>query len=252
MRSLSVAGLSLTLAGLCAVKASEESEACSKVLGFNESSGPKDRSHQDLTFCDEHHERTCCERNNTKQIRSLFASFSHERSGRCAQMARLAFCSVCDGDVGTGMKAEDNMVILCPSFCRLWFDSCSEDFFAPGNAGAGSVAPCGPSALVCSPLKEITEDPVAFCRGAGFQVAELEDSHDEVCFDGVPAAKMKGKAPRAPWTPPKRKEPTMWSRAMDEARWRSRRFLNFLEDNAPGFAIAIVAATVAWNIIARG
>lgn len=249
-------GLSLAFsvfARLCAVEASEEepSETCSKALGFNESSGPKDRSFQDLTFCDEHHERTCCERNHTKQVRSLFAGFSHERSGRCAQMARLAFCSVCDGDVGTGSKAQENLVILCPSFCRLWFESCAEDFFAPGTAGAGSVAPCGPNALVCSPLSEITKDPAAFCQGAGFQVAELEDG-DEPCYDGVPASKMRGKAPRAPWSPPKRKEPTIWSRAMDAWRRGSRGFINFLEDNAPGFAIAIVAATVAWNLVARG
>lgn len=107
-RRTQLAVLAVTLA-LCRLCAAEE-EICSKVLGFNESSGPKDRSYQDLSFCDEHHHRTCCEKNHTKQVRSLFAGFSHERSGRCAQMGRLAFCSICDGDVGTGMKAQDNLV----------------------------------------------------------------------------------------------------------------------------------------------
>ncbi|CAJ1448404.1 unnamed protein product [Effrenium voratum] len=96
----------LLMLQLCAAGAeSEQEESCSKVLGFNESSGPKDRSSQDLSFCDEHHKRTCCEKNHTKQVRTAFAAFSHERSGRCAQLGRLAFCSLCDGDVGIGMKA---------------------------------------------------------------------------------------------------------------------------------------------------
>ncbi|CAK9040693.1 unnamed protein product [Durusdinium trenchii] len=230
----------------------EPGEPCSKALGFNESSGPKDRSNQDLSFCDEHHKRTCCERNHTKQVRTAFAGFSHERSGRCAQMGRLAFCSICDGDVGIGIKAQDSLVVLCPSFCRLWFESCAQDFFAPGTS-AGSVAPCGPSALVCSPLSEITEegaatsgfeDPAAFCSGAGFEVAESEDAAEEPCFDGVPAAKMRGKAPRAPWTPPRRKEPSLWRRAMDS--WYRSGVPFWLEENAPGLAIAIVAAAVGW------
>ncbi|CAK9040692.1 unnamed protein product [Durusdinium trenchii] len=264
----------------------EPGEPCSKALGFNESSGPKDRSNQDLSFCDEHHKRTCCERNHTKQVRTAFAGFSHERSGRCAQMGRLAFCSICDGDVGIGIKAQDSLVVLCPSFCRLWFESCAQDFFAPGTSAAkltdfgnsvictfefggrssryqeqgcsrtaldlwvrwtfcqGSVAPCGPSALVCSPLSEITEDPAAFCSGAGFEVAESEDAAEEPCFDGVPAAKMRGKAPRAPWTPPRRKEPSLWRRAMDS--WYRSGVPFWLEENAPGLAIAIVAAAVGW------
>ncbi|CAJ1348524.1 unnamed protein product [Effrenium voratum] len=215
------------------------------VLGFNESSGPKDRSSQDLSFCDEHHKRTCCEKNHTKQVRTAFAAFSHERSGRCAQLGRLAFCSLCDGDVGIGMKVSENLILLCPSFCKLWFQSCADDYFAPGTGGAGSVAPCGPSALVCSPLSEITQDPAAFCAGVGgFEVAEAEEGADEFCYDGVPAAKMKGKAPRAPWSPPKRKERTMWRRMMDE--WYRSGIPYWVEENAPGIAIAIVAAAVAW------
>ena len=149
------------------------------------------------------------------------------------------------------MKAQDNLVTLCPSFCRLWFESCADDFFAPGSAGLGSVAPCGPSALVCSPLMEITQDSAAFCKGAGFHVTEVEDV-DEPCYDGVPAAKMKGKAVRAPWTPPKRPEPTLLKRAMEYWRVGSTKAMRFLEENAPGLAIALVAAAVAWNLVGRG
>ncbi|CAE8668050.1 unnamed protein product, partial [Polarella glacialis] len=90
---------------------------CSKVLGFNETWGPRDRSKQDLQFCTEHHQRTCCQRNHSRTVLASFAPFSYERSAQCAQMSRLALCSVCDGDVGTGMKAQANLIVLCPSFC---------------------------------------------------------------------------------------------------------------------------------------
>merc|ERR1712187_958161 len=106
----------------------------------------------------EHHKRTCCERNHTKQVYGFFSSFSFERSAECAQMSRLAFCSTCDGDVGVGMKSRMNQVVLCPSFCTRWFKACFQDFFAPGGS-ANRIQSCGPSSLVCSPLSEITENP---------------------------------------------------------------------------------------------
>eukprot|EP00913_Durusdinium_trenchii_P032129 g30087.t1 len=89
-----------------------------------------------------------------------------------------------DGDVGIGIKAQDSLVVLCPSFCRLWFESCAQDFFAPGTSAA-KLTDFGNS-----------------------------DAAEEPCFDGVPAAKMRGKAPRAPWTPPRRKEPSLWRTAV--------------------------------------
>merc|ERR1740130_2382879 len=63
----------------------QEGEMCSKALGFNESAGPKDRNNQDLQFCNEHHKRTCCEKNHSRQVLTYFGAFAHDRSTRCTQ-----------------------------------------------------------------------------------------------------------------------------------------------------------------------
>lgn len=206
--------------------AGEEADAkCSKALGFNETSGPKDRSFQDLQFCEEHHKRTCCERNHTRQALVSFALWSHDRSQRCSQMGRLAVCGICDGDVGVGAKARLNSVLLCPSFCQHWFRACQQDFFAP--SGSGGLQPCNPGSLVCSPLGEITEDSTSFCSSVGFSVAESED--EDVCFDGVPAATSRGKAERAPYTRPQGHGPPWWRQYIserlisDQHLWRMQR-----------------------------
>jgi len=202
--------LQLYSVGAGAVERPEEK--CSKALGFNESTGPKDRSNQDLQFCNEHHKRTCCEKNSTRQVLTQFGAFAHERSQRCAQMSRLALCSLCDGDVGSGIKSRLNTILLCPTFCKQWFQACYEDLFSPGGS-AGGLMPCMPNALVCSPLGEITEDSVTFCRSlpGGFDVADTEDEPEQ-CFDGVPAARSRGSGPRAPYSKPKWQPPPWWRR----------------------------------------
>eukprot|EP00931_Biecheleriopsis_adriatica_P065644 TRINITY_DN40136_c0_g1_i1.p1 TRINITY_DN40136_c0_g1~~TRINITY_DN40136_c0_g1_i1.p1 ORF type:complete len:290 (-),score=50.69 TRINITY_DN40136_c0_g1_i1:120-989(-) len=242
--------LMLQLSAAAGASSPEPEETCSKALGFNESSGPKDRSSQDLQFCQEHHKRTCCERNTTRQVLSSFAAFAHERSGRCAVMSRLALCSLCDGDVGIGAKVRDNMILLCPSFCKRWFEACADDFFAPGKSGAGSVAPCTPGSLVCSPLREISEDPASFCAGVGgFAVAPTEDDEDseERCYDGVPSAQTKGKATRAHWERPRPKEKPWWRRLLD--RIERVRLPYWVEANAPAMIVACVAIVIAWFLV---
>mmetsp|Transcript_42274 Transcript_42274/g.134288 ORF Transcript_42274/g.134288 Transcript_42274/m.134288 type:complete len:292 (-) Transcript_42274:40-915(-) len=236
---------------LYAVGAGEEDtqESCSKALGFNESSGPRDRSNQDLQFCNEHHKRTCCERNHTRQVLSSWSAFSHDRSPRCAQMSRLALCSTCDGDVGTGAKARANSVLLCPSFCSRWFQSCYEDFFAPGGSSAG-LQPCGPGSLVCSPLNEITEDHTTFCSGIGdFAVAEDEEGLDS-CYDGVPAAKARGKAPRAHWVKPAPAGKPWWRRILSSSQQLQlhRMMTESLQSLAPGLVVSFVAVIFAWYV----
>lgn len=202
-------------------------EPCHKSLGFNESSGPKDRSFQDLQFCDEHHKRTCCEKNHTRQILTQFSAFAHDRSPRCAQMSRLALCSLCDGDVGSGIKLRMNSVLLCPSFCARWFQACVEDLFAP--SGAGGIQPCMPSSVVCSPLGEITEDSATFCRSLslpnGFDVADGEDESNH-CVDGVPAARSRGKGPKQPYTRPEPVRPPWW-RTLQQQMYRDATYLQY-------------------------
>jgi len=165
---------------------------------------------------------------------------------RCVQMSRFALCSVCDGDVGVGIKARANLVKLCPSFCKRWFDACAEDFFAPGST-KGRVTPCGPGSFVCSPLEEIMQDPVAFCSGIGdFVVAESEDPLEDACYDGVPAALSKGKGPRARWDRPQPYVKPWWRRLLDRIQyhWVTR----WLEENTPGIVIACCAAIFAWYL----
>ena len=62
-------------------------------------------------------------------------------------------------------------------------------------------------------------------------------------------ARWEGKLPGPPGHHPSAKSQRFGVEAMDAWRRGSRGFINFLEDNAPGFAIAIVAATVAWNLL---
>jgi len=189
-------------------------EKCSKALGFNESMAPRDRAFQDLQFCNEHHKRTCCEKNHTRQVLAQFGPFSHERSTRCTQMSKLALCSMCDGDVGAAIKSRLNSIMLCPSFCAQWFQACAEDLFA-ASGGSGALVPCMPSMVVCSPLGEITEDPAVFCRSmSGFAVADSEDSEEEQCYDGVPAARSRGKGEKQPYTRPQAAVPPWWRKAM--------------------------------------
>mmetsp|Transcript_52124 Transcript_52124/g.124155 ORF Transcript_52124/g.124155 Transcript_52124/m.124155 type:complete len:298 (+) Transcript_52124:89-982(+) len=224
-------------------------ENCSAALGFNSSSGPKDRSKQDLQFCTEHHKRTCCERNHTRQVLSWYGLFSTERSEKCMRLSRLVGCGLCDGDVGVGMKSESNLVLLCPSLCERWFQACSDDFFASSGSGA-TLQPCGSSSLVCSPLHEITEDPRSFCESAGgFSVAE-EEELDE-CFDGVPAARSRGRGPKAPYSPPGQDSGTWWRRFQKEAvRWMQDTARSAsLEAYLPACVVGAVGIFFAWYLM---
>lgn len=234
-----------------------DDQTCSKALGFNESSGPKDRSYQDLISCDEHHKRTCCEKNHTAKLHNSVAFFVQERSPRCAKMGQLAMCSLCDGDVGAGVTSLGNLVSLCPSFCSRWFKACVEDFFAPAGSGEG-LQPCGHGNLVCSPLGEITQDPEVFCKriqaplGAAFLVADTED--DDSCFDGVPAAKTRGPAVKAPYTRPMRRAsfPEWWRRYLpflpEVDIYTLNRISKTMEDNLPGIMIACAALFFGWYV----
>lgn len=231
--------LQLYAAGAGGAEAPATEGPCSKALGFNESEGPKDRSGQDLQFCTEHHKRTCCERNRTRQVLTSWTSFAHERSARCGQMSRLALCSACDGDVGAGLKSQQNLIVLCPSFCLRWYQSCLEDFFAP--SGSGQLGPCVPGSLVCSPLREITEDSAGFCDSIGeFATAQGEDELDS-CYDGVPAAMARGKGPRAAWERPQPARKPWWRRFLPSSR---RELLWRVEEVLQDYKAMLVATTV--------
>lgn len=234
------------------VDASEAQESCSKVLGFNETSGPKDRSNQDLQFCTEHHKRTCCERNHTRQVLATFGAHTFERSARCSQMSRLALCSLCDGDVGSGQKASGNLILLCPSFCSRWFNACIEDFFAPDGTSAGRLQACTPSSLACSPLGEIVQDAASFCRVIGdFAVADVEDDALSPCYDGVPAASSRGKGPRAHWARPQPPGKPWYRKILDHPTIRAIRYSSLsyqIQANAPAIIMAFVAIFFFWYL----
>lgn len=175
-------------------------ELCSRQLGFDNSTGPKDRrTGGDLAWCNEHHARTCCERDHTRQALTRFTSATPDVSQGCLALSAKVYCSICDGDVGVGLKTRQNVVFLCPSLCDAWYDACRSDFFSP--SGAGLLQGCFPGSLVCSPLAEITAMAAVFCARLGFTVASEDDELDGECYDGVPAAKTRGKGPPAPWVP---------------------------------------------------
>lgn len=233
-------------------------ERCSKSLGFNETHGPKDRGSQDLQFCPEHHQRTCCEKSHTREVIGRFAAFSYNISGRCAQMSRLTLCSLCDADVGVGLKSMLNQIVLCPNFCARWFNSCKNDFFAPGSSADG-LNPCGPSSLVCSPLNEIVEDSRRFCDSISpYAVANTEEL--DSCYDGVPAAKSRGRGPKAPYTRPSWRtrepfwrnmwplsHPSQWPRASEViADLASIEMPDSLQGYAPSCIIGAVFFLFAW------
>jgi len=215
--------------GVGAFSEAEETN-CSKAMGFNESMVPMDRSRQDLLLCNEHHQRTCCEKNHTRQVLSRFAPFSHERSGKCAQISRLALCSFCDSDVGTGAKTRTNAILLCPSFCETWYRACAEDYFAPGGSN-GELTPCLPGSLVCSPLREISAESSRFCEGVGFAVGSGEDEHHDLCYDGVPGARSHGKGERASWVRPRPATPPWWKLVLQG--WQQFRFPSLRELGVP-------------------
>lgn len=239
-------------------RGSQDGKLCSKAFGFNESVGPKDRSNQELLFCTEHHGRTCCEKNHTREVLLQYSAFAHERSARCAQMSRIALCSVCDGDVGIGRKAQVNSILLCPSFCKRWYEACLNDFFAPKGSGEG-VRPCGPGSVVCSPLGEAVENALAFCTTIGdFTVADGEDDEPDgddgtPCFDGVPAARARGKGPRSAWVRPGSEPPSslsawlqwwsqVWRRPWLSYRLRSQ--LVRVSDTLSSWAPTMIVTTV--------
>ncbi|CAK0788499.1 unnamed protein product [Prorocentrum cordatum] len=173
-----LAALRLTAAGAGPVPG--ERGRCSAALGFSGAA---------------HHGRTCCEGNHTREALVRYAPFSHSASGRCGRMTRLAMCSPCDGDVGTGLKSQSDRVVLCPDFCARWFDACRESFYEAGRA-ASALSPCGQDSLVCSRLGEITEDPRGFCESIGPYVV-ADGGEPDACYDGVPAASSRGRGPKA-------------------------------------------------------
>jgi len=225
----------------------QSEEKCSKALGFNASSGPKDRSSQDLQFCNEHHKRTCCEREHSRQALSQFAVYSLERSERCSQMSKLAMCSMCDGDVGVSIKAQAERVVLCPSFCRQWYQACADDFFT--FSGAGGLQPCVPTSLVCSPLAEAAEDSASFCSKVGFSVSEEES---ERCYDGIPAARSRGKGPRQPYTKPVRERPPWWRQKLEQLQLEFYRMSLTLQGSRAaqaGIVATLVVLIISWFIM---
>lgn len=242
---------------------SSDGDQCSKALGFNESISPQDRSAQDLHFCHEHHKRTCCEKNKTREVLGLYAAFSYEKSDRCTQMSKLALCSICDGDVGIGLKAEHNLPRLCPSLCKRWFQACFGDFFAP--TGSGELVPCTPNSLVCSPANEITDTSAEFCaKVGGFAVAISEDASqddaEDSCYDGIPAARTRGKAPRAAWTKPKTRfstdaypwwHPRRWQLYFKSFNIQAPQTPRWMQQNAPAIIVASVAVIFSAYVFLR-
>ncbi|KAH0476990.1 MAG: hypothetical protein KVP17_002803 [Porospora cf. gigantea B] len=62
-------------------------------------------------------------------------------SQQCYTATVQAYCAVCDGDVGTGIKAQRSTPVLCSNYCDQWYDMCKDDLFA--NSGSRLVPVTG-------------------------------------------------------------------------------------------------------------
>jgi len=158
-------------------RSSPDTGTCSKALGFDADRKPADRSGH-LLFCKEHQSRTCCEHFHTedltKRVAFFFQGFSlpdfPSLSSKCQSVTETVWCSLCDGAVGTGEKAQGGSPVLCRPLCDRWFDACRHDFFAPPDAKEPGLTPCTESSVICSPLSDIVTSGEDFCRMSGYTV----------------------------------------------------------------------------------
>ncbi|KAF7456670.1 Folate receptor family protein [Cryptosporidium felis] len=224
----------------------------------------------DFPICKEHERRTCCRKSHAEGISRLFSAMVARStlSARCSNFYQKSLCSYCDADVGVGKKISQKSPILCHSFCKLWYDSCFDDYFDNiqnsyiRNSDEISfirlnIIPCTDSSVICSLLSAITTDPVEFCSLNGFSVfpdfevssrlLSLADYNSE-CFNGISAASVlkSGIRERPKYKYKKAKK----SRETTTYFQLLRNYINELSENrnAPLSVILFISIITAWTL----
>ncbi|KAH0484797.1 MAG: uncharacterized protein KVP18_000583 [Porospora cf. gigantea A] len=110
-------------------------------------------------------------------------------SRQCHTATVQAYCAVCDGDVGTGLKTQKSTPVLCSNYCDQWYEMCKEDLFANSSGRLVPVTGLVDGATTAAKLSELVASPTSFCALSGFVVRST------LCFDGTTASALKGAAP---------------------------------------------------------
>lgn len=83
---------------------------------------------------------------------------------------------------GEGIKSG-----LCLNLCENLYESCKGDLFEAGIVDSG-IEYCTGSSLMCYKLDSFVSSGQEFCKRLGYEVKKKN------CFDGVSAARIRGKA----------------------------------------------------------
>lgn len=151
-------------------ESSEKNKCQGAVLEGAGGDVPRNRRGQ-LVACSEHETRTCCEVQHDDGIRARLETAASGVSAECLAVSSVVLCSRCDADVGVGQLAQGSNPILCVDLSKRWYDACASSLFSAGGVQSSSVLDfCSDDDVICSPLNEITQDPVQFCKSMGFEV----------------------------------------------------------------------------------
>ncbi|CAI5705262.1 unnamed protein product [Peronospora effusa] len=147
------------------------------VLKFDLNTHPMQRT-KGMEVCSKYRKSTCCNATHGHALRlkirePVVAQFSR----KCQALTEEMTCSSCHPLMGTW-----EMKNVCPSLCNDWYKVCKDEYYA--HSGAGTLTPCYGNALVCSPLKAITDNGANFCVLMGFHVGSEADAEGIDCFDG--------------------------------------------------------------------
>merc|ERR1719491_1317726 len=129
-----------------------------------------------LSYCTLHSEHTCCEQAHVSRIFSKVNehNLSLFRNNVCKTLTTQVLCSTCDGDVGTGIRANNGSVSLCPTFCNAWFQACKDEYWL--RRGHTELVPCNNDAG-CQQLRNLVAEGADFCEAAFHNFQKFSVGH---------------------------------------------------------------------------
>jgi hypothetical protein len=129
-------------------------------------------SHQDLAFCRQYKDATCCNRDHSMEIMKQVAPFFHDHddgsfrfSNACREMSAEILCAPCNPFVGT-----QQIKGICISTCEKWYQACKDSLYT--SSLTLQIVPCQESSAVCSKLSDIVSNGKQFCERVGFPVSD--------------------------------------------------------------------------------
>jgi len=132
----------------------------------------------DLTFCKDWSQRTCCGRPQTDFIRGQLYHLLQVQNTDCRDLWATVGCSVCDPLWGTATPP-----LLCASLANRLYAACREEFFI-GDDQTSLLIPCRERDAVCSRLGDWASGGAEMAGLMGFRVGELRGT--EECYSGAP------------------------------------------------------------------